>query len=134
MSTVTVDLHGPVFDGRAAEWSDQLVKDLQRTVGDHALVEWETNLEGSIRHATPRYQLFLHAVERDHDYVVNDGYDDTNDLQYGPWLEGLGSRNAPVTRFPGYRALRDAFDSVKEQVGELTQPGVDEYVERVNHE
>lgn len=132
--SVEVNLHGPVFDGRAAAWSDELVKDLQKTVADQALVEWESDLEGAIRHSTPRYQLFLHAERRDRDEVVNDGYGQTNDLKYGPWLEGVGSRNAPVTRFPGYHALAGAFESVKGQVDDLCKMPVEEYVERVNHE
>lgn len=132
--SVEVTLHGPVFDGRAADWSDRMVRDMRRTVADQALVEWETDLEASIRHSTPVYQLYPHVVEHDLDTVVNDGWGVTNDLPYGPWLEGVGSRNAPVTRFPGYHALRSAFESVKGQVHDLCEPVAEQYVERVNHE
>lgn len=133
MST-DVKLSGPVFDGRAAEWSDKLVRDLQQTVADHALVEWETDLEASIRHSTPHYQLHLRVEQRDFDVAVNDGWGVTNTLPYGPWLEGVGSRNSPVTRFPGYHALRGAYESVSGQVTDLAEPIAEEFVGRVNHE
>jgi hypothetical protein len=32
---------------------------------------------------------------------------------YGPWLEGVGSRNFPVTRFRGYHAFRVAAQELK---------------------
>jgi hypothetical protein len=134
MSSTDVILTGPVFDGRAAEWSDKLVRDMQQTVADHALVEWESDLEAAIRHSTPVYQLFPRVEQRDYDVAVNDGWGVTNNLPYGPWLEGVGSRNSPVTRFPGYHALRTAFESVRGQVNDLCEPIRDEYVDRVNHE
>lgn len=132
--SLDVTFHGPAFDGRATDWLDKTLHDMERTVADHALVEWEADLEAAIRHSTPRYQLFLHVVDRDFDHVVNDGWGDTNDLPYGPWLEGVGSRNSPVTRFPGYHALRGAFESVKGQVADLCAPVAEEWVTRVNHE
>lgn len=134
MSTVEVNLYGPVFDGRAADWAHEAIRDMQRTVADHALVEWEADLESAIRHSTPRYQLYPHVMTMDYDVVVNDGWGQTNNLPYGPWLEGVGSRNAPVTRFPGYHALRSAFESVSGQVTDLCEPVVDDFVARVNHE
>lgn len=131
---VQVDLSGPVFDGRAADWSDRMVRDMQQTVADHALVWWEADLEASIRHATPVYQLTPRVEQRDFDVAVNDGWGVTNTLPYGPWLEGVGSRNSPVTRFPGYHALRGAYEAVSGQVPDLCEPGAEDYVGRVNHE
>lgn len=34
-------------------------------------------------------------------YSINDG-----GVIYGPWLEGIGSRNSPVTTFAGYHTFR----------------------------
>jgi hypothetical protein len=36
---------------------------------------------------------------------------------YGPWLEGTGSRNAPVTRFPGYGSFRRASQQLDREIG-----------------
>lgn len=132
--SVDVTLSGPVFDGRAEEWSHKALNDMQQSVADHALAMWESGLDASIRHPGPVYQLFPHTVKRDLDVLVNDGWGDTNDLQYGPWLEGVGSRNSPVTRFPGYHALRNAFNLVKGYVDDLCASVASEYVDRVNHE
>lgn len=129
-----VTMSGPVFDGRAEDLIDRMCTDLQTSVGDQAFVEFETNLELHIRHSGPIYQSFIQVKDLDGDRVVNDGYGETNDLQYGLWLEGIGSRNYPVTRFRGYHSLRDAAESTEAQVEDLAEPIVDEYVDRINNE
>lgn len=129
-----VSYSGPVFDGRAAAMTDEMVRDIRTTVGDHAFVAWESNMEASIRHSGPVYQSFAQVKDAGGDTVVNDGYDDTNQLEYGPWLEGIGSRNSPVTKFPGYHSMKRAFEEVEPQVDALAEPIVDDYVERINNE
>jgi hypothetical protein len=37
---------------------------------------------------------------------------------YGPWLEGVGSRNA-TTRFKGYRAFRKAANALERHIEDL---------------
>jgi hypothetical protein len=129
---MAVTMTGPFFDGRGDAILDRMVTDIQRTVGDQAFVEFETNLELSIKHSGPRYQSFVHVFDRDGDRVVNDGYGQTNTLQYGLWLEGVGSRNYPVTRFRGYHSVSRAYTSTDSQVPELSQPIVDEAMEAIN--
>lgn len=38
---------------------------------------------------------------------------------YGPWLEGVGSRNSPVTRFKGYHAFRKAASALEARIDEM---------------
>jgi hypothetical protein len=134
MSQVTVTFSGPFFDERRDEIMDRLVHDIQQTVGDEAFVKWETNMEASIRHSGPVYQKFPQVIDRDGERVVNDGWGQTNDLPYGPWLEGVGSRNSPVTRFPGYFSLKRAFEDTTAEAEELAEPVVDEAMEAMNGE
>lgn len=129
-----VTMSGPVFDGRGDDLIDRMCTDIQTTVGDQAFVEFETNLELNIKHSGPIYQSFVQVSDLDGARVVNDGYGQTNDLQYGLWLEGIGSRNFPVTSFRGYHALRDAFESTEAQVEELAEPIIEEYVDRINND
>lgn len=131
---IEITVSGPVFDGRAVDMLDEMVRGIQATIADDALVKWESNMEEHIRHSGPRYQKYAQVKDDGADRVVNDGWGDTNDLPYGPWLEGLGSRNSPVTRFPGYRSIRDAYDEVSEQAEELAEPVVEEHVGRINSE
>jgi hypothetical protein len=47
-------------------------------------------------------------------HVVSDG--GWSGPVYGPWLEGIGSRNAPVTRFRGYHAFRKASEALQRRI------------------
>jgi hypothetical protein len=129
-----VILTGPVFDGRADALTDRMVTDIQHKVGDYAHDIWSTLMDHNFKHPTGVYQSFAHVVDDGPDTLVNDGYGVTNQLQYGPWLEGIGSRNSPVTRFPGYFSLREAFAATDRAVTDLAEPIVNDYVDRINHE
>jgi hypothetical protein len=48
--------------------------------------------------------------------VVND-----RGIVYGPWLEGVGSRNFPKTRFKGYASFRRAVHRVRGEVPRISQ-------------
>lgn len=132
MTDISVEFSGPVFDGRAAEAMRRLADEAQKTVADHAETTWRDFMDASFRTQSPGgYQSHVNIARRDKDLVVNDGWPDSG-LEYGPWLEGVGSRNSPVTRFPGYFALRRAAEKVEGEVGTITQPIVDKYVHEAN--
>jgi hypothetical protein len=40
---------------------------------------------------------------------------------YGPWLEGVGSRNAPTTRFPGYHTFQLVSQKIDGEAGSLAE-------------
>lgn len=132
MSDVT--LTGPLFDGRADEWTERAVAEVRRATAEHAFDAWNEGMEATFRVNGHVYQSFSHVVDDDPDTVVNDGYNVTNSLPYGLWLEGLGSRNFPVTRFPGYHNLRNAFVITDRAVPDIAAPHIDALVDRINHE
>lgn len=127
-----VKASGPFFDERQQQIIGHMMAEVAQDVGDYALYQWQANLYQSLKHPTGRYESYLHSVWRDQDRVVNDGWGETNDLPYGPWLEGVGSRNAPVTRFTGYFALVRALRTVRAKVKAIGQPIVDRYMEVIN--
>ena len=130
--SVSVEFSGPMFDGRAAEAMRKLAEEAQKTVAAYAEDTWRAFMDASFRTQSPGgYQSHVNVARRDKDLVVNDGWPDSG-LQYGPWLEGVGSRNSPVTRFPGYFALRRAAVKVEGEVPEVTRPIVDKYVAEAN--
>lgn len=68
-----------------------------------------------LKHPTGRYQNSI-DVHRDGDGVSIDG----DNVVYGPWLEGVGSRNRS-TRFKGYftfRKVAQALDSVASRMAD----------------
>jgi len=131
VTEVSFEFKGPIFDGRAADAMARMAAEVQSEVAKYAEDTWQAFMDSSFRHSTGRYQSHVNIAKRDKDLVVNDGWPDSQ-LPYGPWLEGVGSRNSPVTRFPGYFALRRATVKVEGEVGELTKPIVDKYVAEAN--
>lgn len=96
-----VNVSGPFFDGRADLAVRDAVKAIQRAVGDEGKALVDQELPRVLRHPTGRYQSHI-QVRHGGRSVVSDG----GRIVYGPWLEGVGSRNSPVTRFPGYFTFR----------------------------
>jgi hypothetical protein len=96
---MSVEIHtsGPIFDGRAAAAAHAFVAESERVIAAKGSDMVKHNLRAVLRHPTGYYESRVSA----HGNVVQDG-----GVIYGPWLEGVGSRNSPVTRFPGYFTFR----------------------------
>lgn len=126
MSSVEINIHGPIFDGRAAaaaaEYCDKVVYD----VAAQGYSDVMHNLEGSIRHPTPYYETQINVEGGGRRRVVND-----RGVIYGPWLEGVGSRNSPVTRFPGYFSFRRARQELEGQAAALAERTLREFLPRM---
>lgn len=133
MTGLEIEVHfsGPVFDGRAVDAMGHLVEDVKTKVAEYTEDTWQAFMDASFRHPTGTYQSHVNIAKRDKDLVVNDGWPESR-LPYGPWLEGVGSRNSPATRFPGYFALRRAYVKVSGEVDQVTQPIVDKFVAEAN--
>lgn len=43
-------------------------------------------------------------------------------IVYGPWLEGVGSRNYPVTRFKGYHTFRKVTQEIERKAPQMLAP------------
>jgi len=131
MTEVSFEFKGPVFDGRAADAMTRLANELRSETAKYAEDTWQAFMDASFRHNSGRYQSHVNIARRDKDLVVNDGWPESQ-LPYGPWLEGVGSRNSPVTRFPGYFALRRAAVKVEGEIPEVAKPLVEKSVREAN--
>jgi hypothetical protein len=131
--SIEVNFSGPMFDGRAVVQLDEMCKDVQKTAATAAEDTWQSLMDASFRHPTGAYQSHVNIARDGLDLVVNDGWPESA-LEYGPWLEGVGSRNSPVTRFPGYHALSRAAAETERNVQILTQPVVDRHIEEINRD
>jgi hypothetical protein len=125
--SVEVNARGPLFEaGRAQHVVDQALDEAKWDVGSQGLANWHQFLDASIRHPTPYYETQITVQRVATEVVVHD-----RGVVYGPWLEGVGSRNAPVTRFPGYHALRRAHQQLQRQAGPLVQRVFDRRLEEL---
>lgn len=120
-------LIGPWFDdGTFSVATERLVHDATADMADEGRRMVRTNLSGVLRHPTGYYESHIEWHYDGADAVVSDGM-----VVYGPWLEGVGSRNSPVTRFPGYWTFRRTAPQLAARADELTAPAVARYVDEV---
>jgi hypothetical protein len=104
MIDVNVSLHGPIPRGEAMPIIDAYVRDAVWDVATQGLANVSTELNASIQNPTPYYEtqttLNWGGFSGGASAIVHD-----RGIIYGPWLEGIGSRNFPKTSFKGYHAF-----------------------------
>lgn len=124
-----VNVSGPFFDGRRdrimAEICAEAEKDVA-TVG-HAL--WKTNLITFIRKPRPYYwtRTEIRPNPAGPGLSIWDNY-----IVYGPWLEGVGSRNFPKTRFKGYSSIRKAASALKSRATTIANRAIARKIGKLN--
>lgn len=125
---MSVEIHtsGPIFDGRAAAAAGEYCDRVTADVAQQGYANWMTELNAHIRNPTPYYETQVHVEGGGRRRVIND-----RGIIYGPWLEGVGSRNSPVTIFPGYHSLRSAFHHTEAQAHELAVRSLREFLPRM---
>jgi hypothetical protein len=92
---------GPFRDGRFQRAASQYSDAVQYAVAEHGEKLVVTRLNQVLKKQTPYYRTRITVKRGRGGYMVTD-----QGVIYGPWLEGTGSRNAPVTRFRGYATFR----------------------------
>lgn len=102
-----VTVSGPLWDGRADAAVDDCLDEIRHDVGAQGLSNVHGILDARIRNATPYYETQLISQDFGDETVVHD-----RGVIYGPWLEGVGSRNSPRTIFPGYFAHKLATQAL----------------------
>jgi hypothetical protein len=119
-----VTTSGPIF--HADSLVEKMQADIATDIAQRGFELWQANLSGSLRHPTGYYQSQIQVVDHPDGKAVND-----NGIVYGPWLEGVGSRNRS-TRFKGYFSLRRAMETLQSEATDIAQKSVDEFIAAVN--
>lgn len=105
---------GPLFDLRARRvfnsFRDELEEDYAEFVLDHV----KDTFHASFKNPTGFYESNVRITSSGNE-VWDGGWAGP---VYGPWLEGVGSRNA-TTRFKGYHAFRKAADALERRAEEM---------------
>lgn len=99
--SVDIDTRGPLTDGRANMIMRRYADAVENRTADEAYNLVRFYLDANLKNPTPYYELQVRIDRSGGNPRVTDG-----GVIYGPWLEGEGSRNAPVTRFAGYHTFR----------------------------
>ncbi len=124
---IAVSLAGPVFRVGAA----LVVRKMGRkTVADLvAFAEREVKLQ-----LVPGHGLITGNYRRNINGEIlanGNGLVHDNNVVYGPWLEGVSSRNAS-TRFKGYHMFRNAQQKVDRRKGRILKKRVGQGVNKLN--
>jgi hypothetical protein len=111
-----IDRRGPLFDHRAAHLMDDFVDELEEEAAEWALDRVQRTFHEEFKRPTGYYESHVRVSNVSGAPQVWDG--GWAGPEYGPWLEGVGSRNA-TTRFKGYHAFRNAAAQLQHRIEEM---------------
>lgn len=123
MVSIEVDVHshGPVFDGRASAAVRAFERAAEQEIAETGVNLVRSELSRVLRHPTGYYSSRVSADGNQ----VNDG-----GVIYGPWLEGVGSRNK-TTRFKGYFTFRRVGQRLDRQAKHIAGRVLPKYLRRM---
>lgn len=124
-TSVNVVFHGKIFNGEWRALLDAGIREAMGTVAEYAVQAIKSNLDDVIIENTGAYVSTITAGWEATDMVITDG------TVYGPWLEGLGSRNA-TTRFKGYWTFRRTTQEIKDNVAKVAGPAIERAIAEIN--
>jgi hypothetical protein len=114
-----MELNGPLFDGIAARVARDMARDVEQALADQGQNMVLGRLIQVIRKPTPYYWTQLEQINR------RGGTEVTGEsVIYHWWLEGVGSRNFPVTRFKGYRSFEITARALGQRAESVAEPVV----------
>lgn len=108
-----VHASGPIFDRRAAMIFDDFADDLEEEGAEWALSDIRSTFHTHFKRPTGYYESHVEIHNTMDGLEVWDG--GLAGPVYGPWLEGVGSRNE-TTRFKGYHAFRSAAQQLQRRI------------------
>lgn len=120
---IDVEQHGPVFNGQAVEAARQFMRAAEEEIAQTGVNLVRSELGRVLKHPTGYYSSRIQAERSE----VNDG-----GVIYGAWLEGVGTRNSPVTRFRGYFTFRRVGQRLDRQAKHIAERVLPKYLRRMN--
>jgi hypothetical protein len=127
MFLIRVSKTGPLFNGLAKKAARDFTKEASLAIAEQGQQLWVTQLNSSIRVNTGYYVSNIQINRAGNTNIVHD-----SGVIYGPWLEGVGSRNAPVTRFKGYFSMRKSRQKLDRQAPRIAERVLKKYLPRMN--
>lgn len=116
VQTGRIQYSGPIFDNRAEAAFDDFEDELEEEAAEWTLDHIKSTFHRSFKHPTGYYESHVRIRNTGGGPEVWDG--GFAGPVYGPWLEGVGSRNN-TTRFKGYHAFRKAAMALDARIEEM---------------
>ncbi|MDH6116910.1 hypothetical protein ABH930_000329 [Kitasatospora sp. GAS204A] len=123
---VTVTKLGPTVEGMAEPLIGLMMEGAVAELASYTKHEVSMELINVLQHPTGYYEsrIVAEPVSAEQ-WSIND-----SNVIYGPWLEGIGSRNA-TTRFKGYATFRRVQGRMSQKATAIVQAWVDRTVGRL---
>ncbi|MGE3448685.1 MAG: hypothetical protein AB7H92_14020 [Microbacteriaceae bacterium] len=115
---------GPLFDGNVDGVVGRHMTAAQDTVGRALVAEVQQRLDSVLVNPTGAYRSGIGYRVLQGDTLITDR------KVYGPWLEGVSSRNTR-TRFKGYATFRRVTEAVQHTVPDIVQAEVEQLVKEL---
>ena len=113
---IDTDARGPMFDGRIFRVIEEYRDQANYRIATEAEDLVRDRLDQVLKNPTPYYETKIDVRRAGSGYQVWD-----QDIVYGPWLAGTGSRNYPATRFRGYDHWKLARDLTQRRARRIAQ-------------
>lgn len=123
---MSTKITGPLFDGTGYRIIDEYINAAQREIADFGRGVVLQELATHLQHPTGYYESQVKVEAWREPVLITDG-----GVIYGPWLEGVGSRNAPVTRFKGYASFRRSVGEIRAHVRQIGDQVLQRYLGRL---
>jgi hypothetical protein len=123
----TIHMKGPILDGRAPRIMADFTQAAVEEVAEQGYKDIRFTLHRVLKHPTGYYESQIR--DRALGPTTHVLYD--NRVIYGAWLEGVGSRNAPVTRFEGYFTFRRVTQALRRKAPMLAERTLRRFIWRL---
>lgn len=117
---------GPLFDGTADDVMAAFATDVEETIAQQGVNDIRAELHSVLQHPTGRYERNIQTERQADDYVITDG-----GIVYGPWLEGVSSRNNR-SRFKGYSTFRRITQRLDAKAADIAEAVLAKYLGRLS--
>lgn len=122
----TVTVSGPIFTGGAQQAVDDWLDEAERVVAAEGVTEVRDELGRVLQNPTGYYESQVTSEQAAGDYAVTD-----SGVVYGPWLAGVGSRNA-TSAFSGYDHWPRATEQLQGKASDLAEKTLPPFLDRMN--
>lgn len=124
---IDVVMSGPLFDGGTSTKAvDAYLEEVRAEIAQEGVNRIKSELGRVLKHPTGHYKGSIQTDRSTQNNIITDG-----GVVYGPWLEGVSSRNRS-TRFKGYSTFRRMTQQLNSEVQQIVEKELPKLVGRLN--
>lgn len=122
--SVKVKATGPLFDGTADKAMADFADEIELELAQYTANEVQAEVKRVTQHDTGYYARNIVTERQQDDLAVTD-----SGVVYGPWLEGVASRNKR-SRFKGYSIWRRTIQRMQDEAVPFAEKRLPKYLGR----